>query len=131
MHAPLPQSRVNALWSLEGLHALVDADILVGLNDPVAEVRAESVKLAAPRLGRSAVLLERVLGFSADPDQAVRFQTALALGSSADPRVADGLLQIARRDAANRWISAAVLCSATVAAPGCWSQCGMTPSESG
>ncbi len=51
---PLPQSRVNALWSLEGLSALTDEDILIGLNDQVPQVRSQGVKLAAGRLRRVA-----------------------------------------------------------------------------
>src|SRR5262249_36757960 len=45
------------------------------------------------------------------PDPVVRFQTALALGNSRDSRAAAGLSQIARTDAANRWIRTAVLSS--------------------
>ena len=49
--APLPASRVNALWSLEGLKALRDEDILVALSDPVPQVRAQAVQLAAATVG--------------------------------------------------------------------------------
>ena len=78
--ASLPQSRVNALWSLEGLNALTDQDILIGLNDPVSQVRAQGVELAAGRLRRSPRLLEKVLSLADDPDGPVRFQTVLAIG---------------------------------------------------
>ncbi len=110
--APLPQTRVNALWSLEGLKALTDEDILSGLNDRDAGVRAQAVKLAAPGLRQSARVLAKVMALADDPDVAVRFQTALAIGRSDDARVEPALLRIARRDALDRWVRSAVLCSA-------------------
>jgi putative heme-binding domain-containing protein len=109
--APLPQSRINALWSLEGLRALQDEDINLALLDTVPQVRAQAVQLAARRLNGSPALLEKVINLAADADVRVRFQTALALGESNDPRVGSSLLSIARSDAANRWIRAAVLSS--------------------
>ena len=78
--APLPQTRVNALWSLEGLKAIADDDILIGMNDRAAEVRAQAVKLAASRLRRSPEVLAKVIELADDPDFMVRFQTALAIG---------------------------------------------------
>jgi putative membrane-bound dehydrogenase-like protein len=114
--APLPQSRVNALWSLHGLNALDDRDILSGLEDRVAQVRASAVKLAAPRMRASTPLLTRVLALADDADAAVCFQTALALGASDDARVAPALLRILRRYAGSQWIRSAVLCSSSPAA---------------
>ena len=114
--APPAQTRVNALSALEGLAALTDDDILGGLNDRAAEVRAQAVKLAAPRLRRAPRVLAQVLELADDPDVFVRFQTALAIGASGDARVEPALLRIARRDAANHWMRSAVLCSAVEAA---------------
>jgi putative membrane-bound dehydrogenase-like protein len=110
---PLPQVRVNALWSLEGLNALRDEDIAVALSDPIPQVRAQGIQLAARRLNSSVVLLDQVAPRATDPDPRVRFNTALALGESNDPRVGNLLMSIARQDAANPWIRAAILSS-------CW-----------
>ena len=85
--APLPQSRVNALWSLEGLRSSQDEDIRIGLNDPVPQVRAWPCSSLPGGSVRSSPLLEDVLALANDPDSRVRFQTALALGESRDPRV--------------------------------------------
>jgi putative membrane-bound dehydrogenase-like protein len=114
--APLPQSRVNALWSLEGLNALRITDITIALSDTVPQVRAQAVQLAARRLNSSPTLLENVLTLADDADPRVRFQTALSLGESTDPQVGDSLLRIARTDATNRWIRAAVLSSCVATA---------------
>ena len=109
--APLPQTRVNAIWSLEGLKALRDEDIVILLSDQVPQVRAQAVELAARRLDRSPALRKKVMALADDPDPRVRFRVALALGETSDPRAEKGLARIVVRDAANRWIRTAVLSS--------------------
>ncbi len=112
---PFAPARVNALWSLEGLGALEDADLAVALSDPAPEVRAQAVALVAQRLNRSQDLLARVLSLAIDGDSRVRFRVALALGDTSDERAVAPLAAIARRDVANRWMRGAVLssCAAT------------------
>ena len=109
--APLPQTRVNAIWSLEGLKALRDEDIVIVLSDQVPQVRAQAVQLAARRLDRSPALRKKVMTLADDPDSRVRFSVALALGETSDPRAETALARIVVRDAANRWIRTAVLSS--------------------
>jgi putative membrane-bound dehydrogenase-like protein len=110
-NAPLAQTRVGALWSLEGLKALRDEDIGTALADPVPQVRACAVQLAGRRLDRSQAIVAQIVACSRDPDPRVRFWTALALGDSRDPRVVSALLQIVQTDVANHWIRTAVLSS--------------------
>ena len=112
----LAQARVNALWSLEGLKALRDEEIIIALSDTVPQVRALAVQLAAQRLNGSPALLEEVVSLASDDDPRVRFQVALALGESNAPQVEGSLLSIARRDAADRWIRTAVLSSCVTTA---------------
>jgi putative membrane-bound dehydrogenase-like protein len=114
--APLPQTRINAIWSLEGLNALRDEDIVLVLADPVPQVRAQALQLASQRLSHSASLLAKVLTLAHDVDSRVRFQVALALGAASAPQIERALLQIAKTDAANPWIRAAVLSSCTTVA---------------
>ena len=47
---PKPVARVHALWSLQGLKALTDADLLAALADPSPRVVEQAVKLAEARL---------------------------------------------------------------------------------
>jgi putative membrane-bound dehydrogenase-like protein len=109
--AAFPPTRVNTLWSLEGLKALRDEDLAIALSDRMPEVRAQAVQLAASRLDRSQGLLDRILDLADDADPRVRFRVALALGDTRDPRAGTALARIVRRDAANRWIRTAVLSS--------------------
>ena len=116
----LPQARLHALWTLAGLNALADENILAGLEDPAAGVRENAVKLAEPRVAPAtadsavrsfAPLRHALLKLVSDSDASVRFQLAFTLGEISDPRAADALAAIARRDAADPWIRTAVLSS--------------------
>lgn len=105
-----PRARLHALWTLAGLNSLKGEDLLAALNDAVAGVRENAVKLAEPRVG-SAKLLDALLTLTPDPDAGVRLQLAFTLGDISDPRVADALATIAGRDAADPWIRTAILSS--------------------
>ena len=116
--AGLPQARVNALWSLDGLKALKDDDLLLGLGDGEPLVRAQAVQLSSGRLRGSAAVCERVLELASDADARVRFRVALALGDTEDARATKALAAIARRDGASHWFRAAVLSSCATRADG-------------
>jgi putative membrane-bound dehydrogenase-like protein len=104
-------ARVHALWTLDGLAALETEDVARGLNDQHAGVRENAVRLAAARLAKSDDLLSSVLRLAGDADGRVRFQVALALGETADPRAVSTLAALARRDGAQSWMRAAILSS--------------------
>ncbi len=106
----LPLARLHALWTLEGLGALSPDDLLAGLRDPASGVREHSVRLSEGHLEATAVL-DAILRLAQDEDPRVRFQTAFTLGECRDPQALDALAAIAKRDATDPWIRAAVLSS--------------------
>jgi putative membrane-bound dehydrogenase-like protein len=108
----LPQARLHALWSLEGLKALREEDIALALVDPSAVVREHAVRLAEDKLTGHPKLLAGVVSLAADPEPRVRLQVAFTLGESHDAQAAAGLARIAERDAGDTWIRTAVLSSA-------------------
>ncbi|MBX6315350.1 MAG: HEAT repeat domain-containing protein, partial [Isosphaeraceae bacterium] len=114
-----PKTRVQALWTLEELGGLEVKDILALLDAAEPEVRRNALQAgrevfkAAP--GSS---LDRLVALVDDPDSKVRFQLALTLGDLNDPRAARALAALLRRDGADPWARAAVLCSAKDHAPG-------------
>jgi putative heme-binding domain-containing protein len=112
----LRQARLHALWSLQGLNALSDSDILAGLSDPVAGVRENAVVLGEPRLDQSPALLEKVLALADDPDARVRFQVAFSLGETKDPRAVEALTHLAREYGHDYWMRTAVLSSVAASA---------------
>jgi putative membrane-bound dehydrogenase-like protein len=109
--AKTPLGRLHALWSLVGLRGLSDHDLVGALADPSAGVREHAVRLAESRLSKSTTLFERVLALAEDPAIRVRFQVAFSLGEADDTRSVEGLASIARRDAGDDWVRAAVLSS--------------------
>ena len=102
----LPQARLHALWTLEGLGALTNDDLLAALKDKAPGVREHAVKLAEPRS-----LTEAIVPLARDVDARVRLQVAFTLGELNDQRALDALAYIAKRDADDPWIRTAVLSS--------------------
>jgi putative membrane-bound dehydrogenase-like protein len=108
----LPQARLHALWSLEGLSALDEDDICTALADPSPSIREHALRLGERRLDTSARILRHVLKMVDDDHPQIRFQVAFSLGETTDPRATTALARIAKRDADDKWIRAAVLSSA-------------------
>ena len=104
------QARLHARWTLAGLNALEDEDVLSGLQDPAVGVRENAVRLAERRLA-SARVRDAVLKLVTDPEAGVRFQVAFTVGEIDDPRAVDALAAIAMGDASDPWIRTAVLSS--------------------
>lgn len=75
-------ARLHALWTLSGLGALTDDDILAALDDADAGVRENAVRTAEPHLSESEVLRMAVRELLADASARVRMQTALTLGTT-------------------------------------------------
>jgi putative membrane-bound dehydrogenase-like protein len=103
--------RAHALWTLQGLRAITDADIEHALKDPVPGVREQALRLAEPRLNASTRLRSAVAALADDPSERVRFQLAFTLGESDAPEAVTALARVAGRDAGDPWIQTAVLSS--------------------
>jgi putative heme-binding domain-containing protein len=121
-HSARAQARVHALWTLAGLQALTDADLLGALIDKSPGVRENAIKLAEPRaawetrdwdpsIWKTSPLLERLFALVSDPDAAVRMQLAFTLGEVNHPRTVHGLANLLFRDGRDPWILAAILSS--------------------
>jgi glucose/arabinose dehydrogenase/mono/diheme cytochrome c family protein len=68
-----PQTRVQALWTLEGLHALTPEVLTTALHDPDEKVRAAAVRLADEKL------TPELLKLADDPSAEVRLHLAFKL----------------------------------------------------
>jgi putative membrane-bound dehydrogenase-like protein len=110
-HSQMPQARLGALWSLEGLKAIETADLQVALSDTHPALREHTVRLAESHLNREPAILQQVVALAADDNPRVRMQVAYSLGETKDPRAVDAIARIARRDAGDPWIRTAVLSS--------------------
>jgi len=110
--AGLPMaSKVMLLHLLAARGELANDMIVRASGAEHGAIRRQAICLAEPRLSTSPALAAAILPLSADSDHQVRFQWALSIGESADDRVVPRLVEVARRDAADRWLRAAVFSS--------------------
>ncbi len=106
---PAELARLHALYSLDGLAALRDEDLLAALADRSPGVREHAVRLAAPRLPAAEKLRTRVWALTADAEIRVRYQVAFAAGGVTDSAAISVAHTLLKTDAADRWVRAAVL----------------------
>lgn len=108
-----PRTRLHALCTLDGLRALTPEVLTRALADRDPHVQTQAIRLCEPLLATNPPLGERLAALAAHQDVELRFHLALTLGEWDDPRAADALGKLAVRDAANPWMQAAILSSAT------------------
>ncbi|MCE9529354.1 MAG: c-type cytochrome [Planctomycetales bacterium] len=113
-----PQAKLHALWSLEGLGVMSRDDIRNGLSDHPLEIVRENAEVI-----RHAIVLRETLKPTdylpfTDSDRLenfhlpfIRFQKALSAGTIDDPSQIETLADIARFDAGDPWVRAAILSS--------------------
>jgi putative membrane-bound dehydrogenase-like protein len=107
-----PQSRLHALYTLEGLGELQSSDVAHALEDAHYGVRLHALRLADRWLGMDHELLVKVLAMTDDDDPSVRLQVAMTLGESRDERASDALLILTEQHGDERWMPAAITSSA-------------------
>lgn len=90
------QSRLLALWSLQGLDQLLEADVLAGLHDGDAHVREQAVRLCEELKSPTPALFTALGLLINDPAPRVKWQLAFSLGELEHPSVATMLLELAR-----------------------------------
>jgi putative heme-binding domain-containing protein len=117
VHTRRPQARVQAIWTLADLGGVDVGSALAGLTDTDARVREAVVEAVEPLSGRSSSVADAVLRLVEDPEARVRFRLALLLGNWNDRRAGEALAKLARRDGRDRWMRAAILCSAVPHVP--------------
>ena len=90
--APEAVTRVHALWTLDGLHAIDPATLVAAFKDEDPQVRKAAIRISESFLKQgNGQLLTALESFGADTSAAVRIQLALSLRYSKDP-LAKGLL---------------------------------------
>ena len=112
----MPQARLRALWTLEGIGVLAAALVAESLKDNEPHVREHALRLAEPFLNSSKPLADAVLAMSKDQDTRVQFQLAFTLGEMKDARALATLAEVAKANAGDTWFRTAVLSSASTSA---------------
>jgi putative membrane-bound dehydrogenase-like protein len=107
---------VNALYTLEGLDALREGDLLTALAHPSSDVRRHVLRLADQHFDGVGKAVEKrllagdVRSFGTEPR--LLLQMALSLGESRDPQATSVLTKLAREHGDLRWMDAAIASSA-------------------
>jgi len=107
----LPQARLHALWSLQGLGALTPDDVARGLGDTHPAVQEHAIALSEPFLDLDPAVLQKVAALAESTNPRLRLQTAFSLGESRDALAVAALAKLARTGAADPWLRSAVLSS--------------------
>ena len=110
--------RVQALCVLDGLRALDWNEVSAALSDQHPAVRANAIRLGERFIAQGSKddhrALEEICRLAGDRSPAVAFQLALSLGAAKGRPLAGIVLgQLAERYAADSWMRAAILSSAT------------------
>ena len=110
-----PLGRVHALWTLDGLGKLDQTLVAKALDDPVAGVRENAIRLAEPYLAKAPELARKLTKMAGDPDPKVRFQLLCTLGfldspeaTAAEDKLLDGV--------EDPWMQVAALSASSVRA---------------
>ncbi len=106
-----PAVRVQAMATLSGLDRLSPELLITLLSDGDPRVVVQAIRFGESHIENPDVIT-RLLTLAGHEDLRMRYQLALTLGESNDPRVASGLQEIVSQDRNDSWIRAAVLSSA-------------------
>ncbi len=109
--ADRPQTRLQALCSLDGLEALDQRTLSIALSDSHPGVRRHAVRLSEPWLEKTPELAAKVVSLVVDGDAMVRLQVAYSLGQWHDPQAGQALGNLALASSQDLFITTAVLSS--------------------
>ncbi|QDU30364.1 Cytochrome c [Anatilimnocola aggregata] len=99
--ATRPEGQIRALYLLDTFGALTDELLLPALRAEHPRVREQAVRLSASIAAKSPALRQQLVRMTADADDRVRFQLAIALGNLASEERVPALLALLRQDIAN------------------------------
>ena len=106
------RTKLQAMYSLQGLNQLPLDVLRQALQAPEAEVREHALKLCRSQLKQHPDLLDDWHPLADDPSPRVRLQLALALGEAQGAEAVTLLAGVAGQDVEDVWMTRAVLTSA-------------------
>lgn len=105
-----PTTRLHALWTLDGLHAVTPNDLLPLLSDAHPVLRRDAIRLTASHLDQTDVLTA-VCRCAGDTDPRVRFELAVALGNTGSETATETLIRLTLQDGQDPWFLRGLLTS--------------------
>src|SRR5690625_6304696 len=109
LESAYPLSRVRALWLLHHKDMMTDDILFHALKDDESGIREQALFLAELRASENESLQKAIIEAADDPDQHVRLQCALVLGSMDGEEVLSALASLGIRDGEDQWMREAVL----------------------
>lgn len=109
----LPEGRLHALWTLEGLGELKPEQITAALKDAVPGIRENAIKFAEIHLAQAPQLAAALLPLQNDKDARVRFQLLCTLGFLNSPEADAARQKILFNDINDKWVQIAALSAAS------------------
>ncbi|MBL9209992.1 MAG: c-type cytochrome [Opitutaceae bacterium] len=109
----LPQGRLHALWTLEGLGGLEAAHVGRALGDAEPGVVENALWLAPRFLRADAAIRRQVFALAASGSPRVRFAALLAAGDLEGEELERLLVAAARREGEDPWMRAAIFSAPT------------------
>jgi putative membrane-bound dehydrogenase-like protein len=104
----VPQGRLHALWTLEGLKGLQVEHVLRALGDAEPGVVENALWLAPRFIRTDASIRRQVFALASSDHPRVRFAALLAAGEVENAEVDGLLVAAAKRDAEDAWMRAAI-----------------------
>jgi putative heme-binding domain-containing protein len=109
--SPSTQQRVHALWALNGLDELRNAELLDALRDEHPGVVRSAILLAEPRVAKNDVLVDALVALVDHRKAKVKLQLALTLGECTAPAAGIALGKLARDAVNDEWLAQAIVSS--------------------
>lgn len=101
--------RLHALWTLEGMGMLKSEQIINAMQDTMAGIRENAVKLAELHLSSTPALASSLLTLQSDPSEKVRLQLLLTLGFLDSPAAISARDNLLFKDVSDKWVQLAAL----------------------
>ncbi len=111
--SPNPKTRLQALCTLNGIHALRPEIVITALKDKHPYVRENAVRVSETVADNSGNLDRALLALVNDPAIRVRYQLAFSLGERPSIEAGRALVRIALTNAEDERVQIAVMSSAT------------------
>ena len=103
-----PQSRMQALCTLDGMDALTPLVVERALADSYPGVRRHAIRLAEKFFDDIPTIEHQIVALVRDPDLQVRMQLAYSLGEWTDPRAYRALVKLTADNVGDPYLQAAV-----------------------
>ncbi|MFD2790096.1 Cytochrome c6 [Arenibacter antarcticus] len=101
--------RLHALWTLEGMSALEEEDIIIALHDPSAGLRENAIRIAERYMEGDMELQAELMKMAGDASAKVRFQLLCTLGDLDGKNAKVVREQILFQDIDDEWVQLAAL----------------------